>query len=195
MALFVCRKLILQTRMCNHPVGLDIWLLVGPFVYFHTLCVQTAKALARLRGCAGSPEPSLVACVISTIISWAGWIKDWVNISFFFQSSYSNLDFWNFQFYSFLFIASAYFAIIISAGYWLIMCIHKLILKYVIKMPVHVYSIKAFKKCLKIRVLWLHLYMSHDMTKPTKWVCAQRRLKSAWASAQSDQSLRCALNG
>ena len=36
--------------------------------------------------------------------------------------------------------------------------------------------------------------MSHDMIKPTKWVCAQRRLTSAWASAQSDrsQSLRCA---
>ena len=30
------------------------------------------------------------------------------------------------------------------------------------------------------------------MIKPTKWVCAQRRLRSAWASAQSDQSLRCA---
>ena len=34
--------------------------------------------------------------------------------------------------------------------------------------------------------------MSHDMTKPTKWVCAQRRLRSAWASAQSDQSSLCA---
>ena len=33
--------------------------------------------------------------------------------------------------------------------------------------------------------------MSHDMTKPTKWVCAQRRLGSAWASTQSDQSLLC----
>ena len=33
--------------------------------------------------------------------------------------------------------------------------------------------------------------MSRDMTKPTKWVCAQRRLRPAWASAQSDQSLRC----
>ena len=29
------------------------------------------------------------------------------------------------------------------------------------------------------------------MTKPTMWLCAQRRLRSAWASAQSDQSLRC----
>ena len=34
-------------------------------------------------------------------------------------------------------------------------------------------------------------YLSHDMTKPTKWVCAQRRLRSAWAPAQSDQSLCC----
>ena len=34
--------------------------------------------------------------------------------------------------------------------------------------------------------------MSRDMTKPTKWLCAQRRLRSAWASAQSDQSSLCA---
>ena len=33
------------------------------------------------------------------------------------------------------------------------------------------------------------------MTKPTKWLCAQRRLRSSWAPAQSDQGLRCALNG
>ena len=26
------------------------------------------------------------------------------------------------------------------------------------------------------------------MTKPTKWLCAQRRLRSAWASAKSNQS-------
>ena len=30
------------------------------------------------------------------------------------------------------------------------------------------------------------------MTKPTKCVCAQQRLRSAWASAQSDQSSLCA---
>ena len=34
-------------------------------------------------------------------------------------------------------------------------------------------------------------YLSLDMTKPIKRVCAQRRLRSACASAQSDQSLRC----
>ena len=35
--------------------------------------------------------------------------------------------------------------------------------------------------------------MSHLVTKPIKWLCAQRRLWPAWASAQSDQSLRCVL--
>ena len=39
--------------------------------------------------------------------------------------------------------------------------------------------------------IWVRVYMSRDMTKPAKWLCAQRRLRSAWASAQSDQSLRC----
>ena len=42
------------------------------FVYFHHWSVRTAKALARMRECADSPEPSLVTYVISTIISWAG---------------------------------------------------------------------------------------------------------------------------
>ena len=37
--------------------------------------------------------------------------------------------------------------------------------------------------------------MSRLITKPTEWLCAQRRLRSAWSSAQSDQSLRCALSG
>ena len=73
MVLFVLHKLILQTHMSSHPVGLHVWILVGPFIYFHTSCVRTAKALARLRRCAGSPEPLLDAYVISTIISCAGW--------------------------------------------------------------------------------------------------------------------------
>ena len=47
MAAFFLYNLILQTR--SHPVGLDVWFLVGPFVYFHTSCVRTAKALARRR--------------------------------------------------------------------------------------------------------------------------------------------------
>ena len=37
--------------------------------------------------------------------------------------------------------------------------------------------------------------MSCLVTKPTKWLCAQWRPRSAWASTQSDQSLRCAGHG
>ena len=59
-------------HMRSHPVGLDVWFLVWSFVYFHTSCVRTVKSLARLRRCAGLPDPSLVAYMISTIISWAG---------------------------------------------------------------------------------------------------------------------------
>ena len=31
-------------------------------------------------------------------------------------------------------------------------------------------------------------HLSHLMTKPTKWLCTQQRLRSAWASAWCDQS-------
>ena len=60
MALFVLHKLIFQTHMRSHPVGLDVW------------CVRTAKVLVRLCGCIGSPNPSLVAYVISShnLMSW-----------------------------------------------------------------------------------------------------------------------------
>ena len=44
----------------------------------------------------------------------------------------------------------------------------------------------------ELNFVFLIISMIHDMTKPTKWVCAQRRLRSAWASAQSDQSSLCA---
>ena len=37
----------------------------------------------------------------------------------------------------------------------------------------------------------LTTHLRHNMTKPTKWVCGPQRLRSAWASTQSDQSLRC----
>ena len=73
MVLFI-RKLILQMRVHSHPVGLDVWFLVSPFVYFHTSCVWTAKGLASLRRCAGSPEPLLVAYVISTILNLMSWL-------------------------------------------------------------------------------------------------------------------------
>ena len=45
---------------------------------------------------------------------------------------------------------------------------------------------------IKLLLLLLLLYIKeprHDKTN--KMSCTQRRLRSAWASAQSDQSLRC----
>ena len=70
MVLFIFHKLILRTHMGSLPVGPDVWFLVRPLVYFHTSCGQTAKALVRLHRCADSLEPSLVAYVIFTIISF-----------------------------------------------------------------------------------------------------------------------------
>ena len=69
MALIALRKLNLKTRMRSHPMGLHVWFSVRSFVFFYNVCVRTAKALARLRGRALSPEPSLFAYAISTIIS------------------------------------------------------------------------------------------------------------------------------
>ena len=58
----------------------------------------------------------------------------------------------------------------------------------------------SFNACVKkiplvvnLRVVDLHgadtvTNMSRLMTKPIMWLCAQRRLRSAWASARSDQS-------
>ena len=84
MVLSVLHKLILQMRMRSHPVGATCLILVGPFVYFHTSCVRTTKVLARLCGSAGSPEPSLVAYVISTIISCeSAWTPLEINLRVF----------------------------------------------------------------------------------------------------------------
>ena len=55
---------------------------------------------------------------------------------------------------------------------------------------IHGYIVYMFVYICILDIL-VRVYMSRDMTKPTKWLCAQRRLRSAWASAQSDQSRRC----
>ena len=68
-----CAPLTHCSTMQTQPSsGARCLFLVGPFLYFHTSYVQTAKALARLHRCASSPESLLVAYVISTIFSWAG---------------------------------------------------------------------------------------------------------------------------
>ena len=58
----------------------------------------------------------------------------------------------------------------------------------------HVYNRWQFgtKWRLVAIIVYCIVDISRDMTKPTNWVCAQRRLRSAWASAESDQSSLCA---
>ena len=56
-----------------------------------------------------------------------------------------------------------------------------------------VFLLPLFSPCYLVHaiLIFLKFYMSRDMTKPTNWVCAQQRLRSASSSAQSDQSLDC----
>ena len=54
--------------------GARIWLSVWRFLLTQCLYERAAEVLARLRGCAGSPEPSLLAYAISTKFAWRGLI-------------------------------------------------------------------------------------------------------------------------
>ena len=85
LVLFVLRKHSANAH-AQPSSGARCVILVWPFVYFHTSCVRTAKALARLRGCTGSPEPSLVPYAISTIIAWAGSFILWKGFSALFEN-------------------------------------------------------------------------------------------------------------
>ena len=58
--------------MPSHSEGPGIWLSVWRFLLTHCLYERAAEVLARLRGCAGSPELSLLAQAISTKFAWRG---------------------------------------------------------------------------------------------------------------------------
>ena len=51
LALFVLRNFILEMRMCRHPVGLDVWFLVGlrPLPYFMWANSEGSGETARMR--------------------------------------------------------------------------------------------------------------------------------------------------
>ena len=57
---------------CAHSEGPGIWLSVWRFLSTHCLYERAAKVLSRLRGCAGTPEPSLLAKAISSKFAWRG---------------------------------------------------------------------------------------------------------------------------
>ena len=58
--------------MPSHSEGPWIWFSVWRFRLTHCLYERAAEVLTRLRGCAGSPEPSLLAQAISTKFAWRG---------------------------------------------------------------------------------------------------------------------------
>ena len=55
--------------------------LVRVFTYIHTACMQAAKALASLRICVDSPEPSLLSDLMSTQISCTGQYIESLGVS------------------------------------------------------------------------------------------------------------------
>ena len=65
-----------QLRMPSHSEGPGIWFSVWKFLLIHCLYERAAKVLARLGGCAGSPEPSLLAWAISTKFACRGPSKN-----------------------------------------------------------------------------------------------------------------------
>ena len=92
MVLFVLRKLILQTRMHSHPVGLHVWFLVGLFVYFHTSCVRTEKTLSRMHRLAWA-FPGHLCSKYHTLMSWLIWWWFWDNFpTFLHKNRYSGFS-------------------------------------------------------------------------------------------------------
>ena len=72
--LVILCRLIIQTRMCSHPVGLDVRFFGRThhlLTYFMCANSEGSGKTAQMHRLA---RASLVACVISTIISWAGSI-------------------------------------------------------------------------------------------------------------------------
>ena len=51
----------------QHPAWVEVWILVWVFIYFHTLCIRAAKALASLCICTDSPESSLLDNILKSL--------------------------------------------------------------------------------------------------------------------------------
>ena len=76
----------------------------------------------------------------------------------------------------------------LNCSYWLLIG-----LKLINSVKFLVYTIWVFVVYKTVCKRWPYpeSELSRNMTKPTKWVCTQRRLRSTWASAQSNQRLCC----
>ena len=63
------RNMKLSPRMLSHIELPGVWFFCGGFSYKQRFYERTTNVLARLRGCAGSPEPSLFAYPIKYVFA------------------------------------------------------------------------------------------------------------------------------
>ena len=191
MVLFVLHKLILQTCMRSHPVGLGVWFLVRPFVCFHISCMRTAKALARLRGCSGeTARMRRLAWAFASRLcdKYHNLMKVARMFMYTVPAWFLKLD----RMWIFFIVL-----LIIAVSSTLCRANWKraegpfsrtTIVRNTIKDNYLGNKIVRQKKvCIKIDLCWGHL--SHIMRKPVYTICKQQRCRSACASGQSDQCL------
>ena len=152
--------------------------------------MRTVKTLIRLGGCPGWSEFSLGAHAILLVLSWGGsglimhtpFSKDTAAV----LSERKSAD-----------LSSLYVSLGFKKRQNLWYLEREFTVPFKSSVPCHDYQRKFLYFSMKItKICTIRVHeMSHNMTKPTKWMCALRKLRSAWASTQSDQSQRCALNG
>ena len=163
--------------MCSHSIKPEKWLFVGSFLWNYLLCLWTVKALARLDRCASSWELLLFAYV----------------------DRYSNVKTKQFLILSFVLSKPVHYESQTRCiyPYYPTKRVRCWYTPYGPALTCAIWILILSETYLYYIYNWFILRgkMSRLMTKPTKWLCTQRRLRSAWASAQTDQSLRCALDG
>ena len=166
MALFILRKFILQSRMHSHPVGLDVWFLVGPLsTSLFYLCQQWRLwRAAQMRSLAWAFAGRL--CDKNTIISWDG--------SFLIKSLLGRFSEWTFWSDVSLLLCMYSAGIFPRGPNW-----------RSVTERIHSRQTWWYRRR-QSKTIWAATWQNQQ-----NYLCAQRRLRSAWASAQFDQSLRC----
>ena len=171
--------------------------------------MRTVKTLIRLGECPGWSESSLGAHAILLVLSWGGsYSRTNVDITTY---PYKTIKLILYTLYTFR-LSEPWFGLVLPGlSIW---PFYHLTVRQVSQisridcLKNHIYTWPLLtrtlssawyqKSLMSTGCFWFQI-LSRLMTKPTKWLCAHWRLRSAWASAQSDQSLdlslRCALSG
>ena len=148
----------------------------------------TAKTLIRLGVCPGWSDSSLGAHTILLVLSWGSSnVKKVSNAAYYFNDYfYHDIYFsWSLD----LMYISRSFNFAQPSGKWNHFIVKSCHFPYNSSILLDIS--RNFNQGICCWVSNILYDLSHNMTKPTKWLCAQGRLRSASASAQSDQSLLC----